>query len=87
MPGEWDARGRCSGHEDEVAGLALGILTGRERARALVHVEECGYCSHELERFAIVADNLLELAPSSEPPVGFEVGVIERFRSYSKVRG
>jgi hypothetical protein len=81
VPGKWEPLGRCSGHEDDLADLALGIVTGRDRARALVHIDECRWCSSELDRLAILADKLLELAPSSEPPIGFEVGVVERFRN------
>jgi hypothetical protein len=71
-------RGSCSGHEDDVTGLALGILTGRDRAQALAHIEDCQWCNNELFSLAIVADRLLDLALWPEPPSGFEASLLER---------
>ena len=68
----------CDRHADQLAELALGILTGRERAQALAHVEQCPVCSTELEQLSLSADMLLEVAPSIEPPLGFEVRLMER---------
>jgi hypothetical protein len=76
-----ETRGSCSGHDDDVAGLALGILTGRDRARALAHIEDCQWCNNELFSLAVVADSLLDLAPCPEPPVGFEAGLLARLRT------
>jgi hypothetical protein len=53
--------------------LALGVLTGRNRATALAHVESCPRCADELEQLARTADVLVLAAPDLEPPVGFEV--------------
>ena len=39
----------CEEYGDELAELALGVLTGRERARVLSHVESCPRCAEELE--------------------------------------
>jgi hypothetical protein len=75
----WHDATRCSVDQDDVAGLALCILTGRERADALLHVEFCTRCSSELDGLSIVVDRLLELAPHVEPPLGFEVRLLERF--------
>jgi len=67
---------------DEVAGqlpeLALGILTGRERAAVLAHLSGCARCSAEVEQLSLTADELLGIAPETEPPVGFEVRLFER---------
>jgi hypothetical protein len=76
-----EARKGCTGHEDDVAGLALGILNGRDRAQALAHIESCRWCDDELNSLAIVADRLLDLAPQPEPPPGFEVALLERLRT------
>lgn len=56
--------------------LALGIADGEDRARVLEHVLECAECREELERFSVLADELLLLAPEHEPPVGFELRTI-----------
>jgi hypothetical protein len=64
---------RCEEFADDLAELALGILTGRERAAALSHVESCPRCAHELEELSRAADAVVRVAPDLEPPVGFEV--------------
>jgi hypothetical protein len=58
--------------------LALGTLTGHERGRALEHLGSCLDCRRELKSLSEVADELLMLAPSAEPPVGFESRALER---------
>ena len=68
----------CAAVHDDLAELALGTLTGRERVVALSHLESCARCSTEVEELSSAADQLLHLAPSAEPPVGFEAGVFER---------
>ena len=45
-----DVRERgCEEYGDELAELALGVLTGRDRARVLSHVDSCPRCAEELE--------------------------------------
>jgi hypothetical protein len=58
--------------------LALGVLTGRERASALAHVESCARCADELEQLARAADAVVWVAGDVEPPVGFEVRLFSR---------
>ncbi len=58
--------------------LALGILTGRERARALAHLDHCDSCRDHVGRLTSTAEQLLALLPASEPPPGFETRVMER---------
>ncbi|MGH3073144.1 MAG: zf-HC2 domain-containing protein [Gaiellaceae bacterium] len=58
--------------------LALGIADGRERADALEHIATCPGCRRALEGLSQLADELLLLAPSEEPPAGFESRVLER---------
>ena len=74
-----DTRERgCPQYSDDLAELALGVLTGRDRARALSHVESCRRCADELEQLSRVADTVVQAAPEVEPPVGFEVRLLER---------
>ncbi|HWF16430.1 MAG TPA: zf-HC2 domain-containing protein [Acidimicrobiales bacterium] len=68
----------CTAHQDELAELALGVLTGRDRARVLAHVESCRRCAEELEHFSRAADAVVQVAPEIEPPMGFEVRLFER---------
>ena len=57
--------------------LALGIAAGDARARALEHLAACPTCRRHLEELATITDDLLLLAPSQEPPAGFESRVLE----------
>jgi hypothetical protein len=68
----------CDRFADELAELALGVLTGRDRAGALSHVESCPRCAEELEQLSRVADTVVQAAPEVEPPMGFEVRLFER---------
>ena len=74
-----DVRERgCEAYGNELAELALGVLTGRERARVLSHVESCPRCADELELLSRTADTVVQAAPEMEPPLGFEVRLFER---------
>ena len=77
MSDDMDERG-CERYSCELAELALGVLTGRERVETLSHVESCPRCAEELEQLSRVADTVVQVAPESEPPVGFEVRLFER---------
>jgi len=72
-----DERG-CEAYENELAELALGVLTGRERSQVLSHVESCPRCAEDLEILSRTADTVLQAAPDMEPPLGFEVRLFER---------
>jgi hypothetical protein len=76
----------CEQYADQLAELALGILTGRERAQALAHLEGCPVCPAELEQLSLAADSLLEVVPSVEPPLGFEVRLMERLGTGRAIR-
>ncbi len=68
----------CEEYADDLGELALGVLTGRDRARVLSHVEACPRCAEELEQLSRAADAVVQVAPEVEPPVGFETRVFER---------
>jgi anti-sigma-K factor RskA len=68
----------CEQHQEELSELALGVLTGRERARVLAHVESCAHCAEELEQLSRAADAVVQVAPEIEPPMGFEVRLFEK---------
>jgi hypothetical protein len=63
---------------DVAAEVALGVLTGRERAMAVAHLEECETCREDVRQLMATSDQLLELLPPAEPPAGFETRVLER---------
>jgi hypothetical protein len=77
MSDETHARG-CEDYENDLAELALGVLTGRDRASALTHVDSCPRCAEELEQLSRAADAVVLVAPETEPPLGFDVRLFER---------
>ena len=76
-----DADARCAEVRELAPELALGITGGRDRARALDHLADCSECRARVDELAEVADGLLLLAPSAEPPAGFESRVLEQLVS------
>lgn len=79
MTGDEMASGpECARYSGELAELALGIATGRERAEALGHVALCPKCQADMEQLSAAADSMLEVIPGVEPPLGFEVRLAER---------
>ena len=68
----------CAQLEERAAELALGTVSGAERAVALDHLAACGSCRNLVDQLARVADDLLLLAPVAEPPPGFESKVLSQ---------
>jgi len=68
----------CAEFGDVAAELALGVLTGRERADALAHLDHCEACREHVRQLTTTGEELLSLLPSSEPPPGFETRVMDR---------
>lgn len=68
----------CAEFGDSAAELALGVLTGRERAEALAHLDHCEACREHVRQLTATGEKLLGLLPSAEPPPGFETRVMER---------
>jgi putative zinc finger protein len=68
----------CPEFQDVAAELALGVLTGRERAQAMAHLEHCEACGANLRQLTLTGEGLLGLLPAMEPPAGFETRVMDR---------
>lgn len=68
----------CPEFSDVAAELALGVLTGRERAAAIAHLDQCDACRENVRQLTMTGEGLLELLPTREPPAGFESRVMER---------
>ena len=68
----------CAEFADVAAELALGVLTGRERARALAHLDWCEACRENVRQLTVTGEELVGLLPAIEPPAGFETRVMER---------
>jgi Putative zinc-finger len=69
---------RCSHLRDMAPDVALGLVTGEERAAALAHLEGCAACRAEVASLAGVADELLLIGPEAPPPEGFDRRVLVR---------
>jgi anti-sigma factor RsiW len=69
---------QCTPYAGALAELALGTLSGRERADVLEHVDSCPRCAEEVEQLSHTLDSLLQIAPDAEPPLGFEVRLFQR---------
>jgi hypothetical protein len=67
---------RCEQIRDLAPEIALGIADGEERAEALRHLSSCPECRRLMEQLSQVADELLVVAPTQEPPAGFETRVV-----------
>ena len=63
---------------DVAAELALGALTGRERAEATAHLEICPACRAHVLDLTRTATQLLVLLPEDQPPAGFAARTIQR---------
>jgi len=57
----------CAGVRERAPDLALGALTGPERAEVVAHLDGCPSCQALVGEYASVADALLDLAPEAEP--------------------
>jgi hypothetical protein len=68
----------CDEFAEVAAELALGVLTGRERAAALAHLDSCEPCRELVRELTMAGEELLALVPSREPPAGFETRVLDR---------
>ena len=68
----------CAEFADVAAELALGVLTGRERARALAHLDRCDACREDVRQLTVTSEEMVGLLPAIEPPAGFETRVMER---------
>jgi len=68
----------CADVDPHIAEAALGLLGGAERARLLAHIESCDSCRAMVDELSGVADSLVLIAPSAEPPAGFERRVAQR---------
>jgi len=68
----------CAELADVAAELALGVLTGRERAVAVAHLDRCDGCREYVRQLMATGEQLVELLPTAEPPAGFETRVLAR---------
>jgi hypothetical protein len=68
----------CAEARELAPELALGILSGAERAEVVLHVNGCARCQAYVTELTEAADVIPQLVPEAEPPVGFEARVLRR---------
>jgi hypothetical protein len=66
----------CVEIEALAAEVALGSLSGPDRASALAHLARCPGCRRLVDDLSRAADPVLLLAPDMEPSIGFESRVL-----------
>ena len=71
-----DAPAPCAEIEALAPELAVGVVSGPERASALAHLAQCPLCRRLVDDLATTADPLLLLAPDMEPSIGFESRIL-----------
>ncbi len=71
----------CAGVAEQLPGLALGTMSGTERADVLAHLDRCASCREKSADWAAIVDVLPTLLPDAEPPAGFEARALERMRA------
>ncbi len=76
----------CAELREVSAELALGDLSGSERADALAHLARCPKCGQLVGELTRVAEDLLLLAPELEPPPGFESRVLAKLGEQRRPR-
>lgn len=64
----------CAEFHDSAAELALGVLTGRERAEALAHLDYCEACREHVRSLTVTSEKMLSLLPTAEPPADSRPG-------------
>lgn len=57
----------CTSVRERAPDLALGALTGPERAEVVAHLDGCPSCQALVGEYASVADALLDLVPEAQP--------------------
>ncbi len=68
----------CASCRDLAPELAMGLVTGRERATAVAHLQECADCRRHLASLTRLHDEVRSMVPPVDPPVGFEARVLAR---------
>ncbi|MGZ4691637.1 MAG: anti-sigma factor family protein [Acidimicrobiia bacterium] len=73
--------GGCGPVAERLPELALGILSGAERAEVLDHLDRCASCREASADWASTVDALPMLLAEAEPPAGFEARALELLRA------
>lgn len=70
----------CAALDGVAEELALGTMSGPQRAQAIAHLDTCARCRGVVDGLTATGDSLLLLAPEEPPPFGFETRVANAMR-------
>ena len=76
----------CTSVREHAPDLALGALTGPERAEVVAHLDGCPSCQALVSEYASVADSLLDLVPEAEPASELATPVLTAMRPSPRPR-
>ena len=77
----------CVEAKEAAAEYSLGILPPEARARVAAHILRCRECRDEVEELSRIGEDLLELIPAAEPPLGFDRRVLASVQPPKRRRG
>lgn len=66
----------CPQVEEVATEYALGILPPAEARPVSAHILHCPDCRRDIEQIRQIGDQLLDLVPDAEPPLGFDQRVL-----------
>jgi hypothetical protein len=67
---------QCSQVDEIATEYALGILPPGEARAVSAHLLSCPACRREIEEIRGIGDQMLDLLPDAEPPLGFDQKVL-----------
>ena len=76
----------CEQARDLAPEYGLGIAAQEERAAMAAHVLRCPECRSEVDEFARLGDDLMEVIPAAKPPPGFDRRVLESLQPRRRSR-
>jgi anti-sigma factor RsiW len=76
----------CTSVRERAPDLALGALTGPERAEVVAHLDGCPSCQALVGEYASVADALLDLVPEAQPATELAAPVLAAMQPRGRSR-
>jgi len=73
---------QCQEVQDLAPEVAIGVASAQDRAGVLGHTGTCADCAALLLELSALVDDIAALAPTHEPPAGFESDVLSRIAEF-----
>lgn len=71
----------CEQVRPDATEYALGILPADDAGRVSAHLLRCHACRREIDEIRRIGEQLLDLVPDTEPPLGFDQKVLSTLHS------